>query len=727
MNDDDYVKKSRSSTWDSVYSDLKKLAKDKGKDKAPIELDRETSYLTRKGYKNLDEYLQSHPDKGVLKKCGEIISNAWSKLGWKTNKELIQSRFTHNLPGSKSSVQEVGGKILSPAIQKENLQKILNTAQIPINSDDNLPNDRQLAIYQAHLDALAKLPQPIHTKLQKIYDHNHIYLQSQLFNGVSTKNVIGLMPDLTKYAAMFFKGGFKSQQAATCIKAVLVIQGKVGRFENSNQTGFDAGVSAKRKLSQMNIVIYKSEDDQSFKIYKLGRLLGSGSYGSVRSHRNLDDSLNGKMAVKTVSRGDALPDLLNENKITHLLNPTNKAIGLQKQVNLVKSLDGHIAGMCHRYKGDYITHLEKLGSKKSSQKLMGDRIFEGAQLLGGLVQIHAQGVIHCDLKPENILTTSDGVVAISDFGGAQQIIRENPSSLPNFIAHTPCFTPRNEAAFVCYPNRSRPPISLNNSLEKIDVFQMGSILYSTFHPKSKMPYPEDSLGYADTTKPYSPIPSPPVPLEVKNLIDKMLDRSPSKRPSAEEAFEIMYKALSKYPEKLNELDNMGRISTKREQTILGLEDDATVLLERLKDPELHALNSVEAKKASSQLKAILSFLETDLDTENTLQKHRKNIDDLKAKMDERPPELEEEVDVAAQRARVINIDKKIRGQYTDEIKDLLQAVRISLHARTVKGQKNIRHLNQMLVKLGKDRPINYFNYDKIIKRIEDTISGEKEV
>jgi serine/threonine protein kinase len=43
------------------------------------------------------------------------------------------------------------------------------------------------------------------------------------------------------------------------------------------------------------------------------------------------------------------------------------------------------------------------------------------QVIAGLGEAHAQGVIHRDLKPENILLARDGTVKVMDFGIARSI------------------------------------------------------------------------------------------------------------------------------------------------------------------------------------------------------------------------------------------------------------------------------------------------------------------
>ncbi|CAK0880308.1 unnamed protein product, partial [Prorocentrum cordatum] len=52
----------------------------------------------------------------------------------------------------------------------------------------------------------------------------------------------------------------------------------------------------------------------------------------------------------------------------------------------------------------------------------------GAQLMAGLRDIHALGVLHRDVKPENLLLTPGGTLKVADFGWCAYI-RDSPCTL----------------------------------------------------------------------------------------------------------------------------------------------------------------------------------------------------------------------------------------------------------------------------------------------------------
>src|SRR5262249_29455713 len=59
------------------------------------------------------------------------------------------------------------------------------------------------------------------------------------------------------------------------------------------------------------------------------------------------------------------------------------------------------------------------------------------QVIAGLTEAHAQGVVHRDLKPENIIIARDGTVKVMDFGIARSVDAGNTIS-PTIIG-TPAY------------------------------------------------------------------------------------------------------------------------------------------------------------------------------------------------------------------------------------------------------------------------------------------------
>jgi serine/threonine protein kinase len=74
--------------------------------------------------------------------------------------------------------------------------------------------------------------------------------------------------------------------------------------------------------------------------------------------------------------------------------------------------------------GDLFAHFELLDSKVSSVPASWIAFF-AAEIALGLEALHASWTVYRDLKPENVLVDKDGHLALSDFGLAAELTKEN--------------------------------------------------------------------------------------------------------------------------------------------------------------------------------------------------------------------------------------------------------------------------------------------------------------
>jgi serine/threonine-protein kinase len=160
----------------------------------------------------------------------------------------------------------------------------------------------------------------------------------------------------------------------------------------------------------------------------------------------------------------------------------------------------------------------------------------GAQAARAVAAAHAAGILHRDIKPENIMLGSDGVLKVLDFGLARL---EGPVRLDVDSSGASGTISGTLSGTLLY----MPPEILRGELATTasDVYTLGAFLYELWagrHPFAAETPLEvfeaiecrvvgaPSLACAD------------VPREIDELILRMLDREPSRRPSASEACEV---------------------------------------------------------------------------------------------------------------------------------------------------------------------------------------------
>jgi protein kinase-like protein/WD40 repeat protein len=152
---------------------------------------------------------------------------------------------------------------------------------------------------------------------------------------------------------------------------------------------------------------------------RLGRydvidLLGVGGMGTV--YRALDASLGREVALKALGeafRGDSasLRRFEREARVLATLNHPNIAT-----IYGFERLEGAPFLVLERVEGDNLAQRLSRGPLR-----VADAIAVALQIVAGLGEAHAQGVIHRDLKPSNVMLTRDGRVKLVDFGLAKTV------------------------------------------------------------------------------------------------------------------------------------------------------------------------------------------------------------------------------------------------------------------------------------------------------------------
>ncbi|KAL5227729.1 hypothetical protein ABZP36_015994 [Zizania latifolia] len=151
--------------------------------------------------------------------------------------------------------------------------------------------------------------------------------------------------------------------------------------------------------------------------------------------------------------------------------------------------------------------------------------FYAAEIIDILEYLHSVGLIHRDVKPENLLLTSDGHIKIADFGSVKPTKDTPIKVLPNSTNERAC-TFVGTAAYV-------PPEVLNSAPATFgnDLWALGCTLYQMLSGSSPFKDASEWLIFQRIIARDLKFPEY-FSDDAMDLIDKLLDVDPSKRPGA---------------------------------------------------------------------------------------------------------------------------------------------------------------------------------------------------
>lgn len=143
-----------------------------------------------------------------------------------------------------------------------------------------------------------------------------------------------------------------------------------------------------------------------------------------------------------------------------------------------------------------------------------------------LEHAHEHSIVHCDIKPHNILLDSNGRSKVADFGIARAVTGTTATFTGSVMGSVHYFSPEQASGALITP--------------KSDIYSLGVTMYEML--TGKVPFDAET-PVAIAMKHVNESPAPihelrrGVPLQLENLIFRMLRKNPIDRPDAEEVIE----------------------------------------------------------------------------------------------------------------------------------------------------------------------------------------------
>eukprot|EP00276_Gloeochaete_wittrockiana_P001863 CAMPEP_0184672754 /NCGR_PEP_ID=MMETSP0308-20130426/86289_1 /TAXON_ID=38269 /ORGANISM="Gloeochaete witrockiana, Strain SAG 46.84" /LENGTH=761 /DNA_ID=CAMNT_0027120141 /DNA_START=221 /DNA_END=2503 /DNA_ORIENTATION=+ len=261
--------------------------------------------------------------------------------------------------------------------------------------------------------------------------------------------------------------------------------------------------------------------------YEVSKCIGKGSFGSVYLAKSRADGQS--YVVKKIALQDMPPEdresALGEVRLLAQLKHPN--IVAYKESFMYRHGDDQSLCIVMQYcdagdLNDKISHMKDQGKQFSEEQVLDWLV----QLLLALEYIHERKILHRDLKTKNIFLTKGGkVIKLGDFGIAR--VLGGTMDMAMTVVGTPYYM--------------SPELCMNKPYSyKSDVWALGCIIYELCSLKHAFDANNISgLVYKIMQGSTPPI-SAPYSQPLKDLVKKMLSRSPDNRPSVSSILQLPF-------------------------------------------------------------------------------------------------------------------------------------------------------------------------------------------
>ncbi|MFM8272417.1 MAG: protein kinase domain-containing protein [Gemmata sp.] len=272
---------------------------------------------------------------------------------------------------------------------------------------------------------------------------------------------------------------------------------------------------------QVDAIRRGATDDLTLGNYRLLDVLGLGGMGTVYRAEHIQ--LRRQVALKVMTRSAEI-----SARLVHRFYSEARAVARLQHPHIVTCFDAgrHVRGGSARdyFVMELIPGQDLFALVRDGGPLPALRACElFRQVADALSEAHRLGLVHRDIKPSNVLVAPDGQAKVLDFGLARMPTQQVTE--PGVVLGTIGYMA---------PEQARDPSAVDN---RADLFSLGATMYWALTGRD--PYPETGNPVQDLHRRFTTTPPavrrvrPEVPVEVSDLVARLMDPDPEKRfPSA---------------------------------------------------------------------------------------------------------------------------------------------------------------------------------------------------